>query len=71
MRQLGAFGFLAGDEVFRNGIVNAGLLDQQFAFKWIQQHIHRFGGDPRRVTIWGLSAGGMIQIGMDGCATDP
>ncbi|KAJ4988308.1 carboxylesterase 2 [Stagonosporopsis vannaccii] len=56
--RLGAFGFLASDEVFRRGVVNAGLLDQQFALQWVQQHIHRFGGDPRRVTIWGVSAGG-------------
>ncbi|KAH6629131.1 carboxylesterase type B [Boeremia exigua] len=56
--RLGAFGFLAGDEVFRHGVVNAGLLDQQFALQWIQQHIHGFGGDARNVTIWGTSAGG-------------
>ncbi|KAF2624464.1 alpha/beta-hydrolase [Macroventuria anomochaeta] len=56
--RLGAFGFLAGDEVFRHGVVNAGLLDQQFALQWIQRRIYCFGGDPRRVTIWGVSAGG-------------
>lgn len=31
--RLGPSGFLAGDEVFRFGDVNAGLLDQQFALK--------------------------------------
>ncbi|KAF9000855.1 Alpha/Beta hydrolase protein [Cyathus striatus] len=55
--RLGAFGFLAGEEVKKNGDLNAGMLDQQFALKWIQTHISKFGGDPTRVTIWGQSAG--------------
>ncbi|CAI6331869.1 unnamed protein product [Periconia digitata] len=55
--RLGAFGFLAGDEVYRNGVVNAGLLDQQFALQWVQAHIEKFGGDPGKVTIAGVSAG--------------
>ena len=56
--KLGAFGFLAGDEVYRNGVVNAGLLDQTFALQWVQAYISLFGGDPTRVTISGESAGG-------------
>ncbi|KAF7192312.1 Lipase 2 [Pseudocercospora fuligena] len=55
--RLGALGFLAGDEVYRFGDVNAGLLDQQFAMQWVQKHIRKFGGDPSRVTIAGQSAG--------------
>ncbi|KAI5361710.1 putative carboxylesterase, type B, carboxylesterase type B, carboxylesterase type B, active [Septoria linicola] len=55
--RLGALGFLAGDEVKRFGDVNVGLLDQQCAMQWVQNHIAKFGGDPRRVTIAGQSAG--------------
>lgn len=49
--QLGAFGFLSSDEVFRKGVVNAGIMDQTFALKWIQQYISLFGGDATKVTI--------------------
>jgi carboxylesterase type B len=55
---LGAFGFLSSDEVFRNGVVNAGLLDQHFALQWVQAFVSLFGGDPTQVTISGESAGG-------------
>ncbi|TEB27125.1 alpha/beta-hydrolase [Coprinellus micaceus] len=56
--RLGLFGFLAGEDVKNNGVLNAGLRDQQFALEWIQRHISKFGGDPEQVTIWGQSAGG-------------
>ncbi|KAL2352132.1 Carboxylesterase family-domain-containing protein [Cryomyces antarcticus] len=36
--RLGAFGFLSSDEVYRNGVVNAGLLDQHFALQWVQAY---------------------------------
>ncbi|EPQ31034.1 uncharacterized protein PFL1_01223 [Pseudozyma flocculosa PF-1] len=56
--RLGAFGFLASDDVHRHGVLNAGLHDQQAALRWVQEHIGRFGGDRRRVTVYGQSAGG-------------
>ncbi|KAF7328399.1 Carboxylic ester hydrolase [Mycena venus] len=56
--RLGVFGFLPGAAVKENGALNAGLRDQDFALRWVNQHISKFGGDPSRVTIWGESAGG-------------
>lgn len=42
-------------------MLNAGLFDQEFAFKWVQRYIHLFGGDRGRATINGESqrAGGV------------
>ncbi|BFZ56164.1 hypothetical protein PYCC9005_003206 [Savitreella phatthalungensis] len=57
--RLGALGFLASQELVEGGgILNVGLLDQEFALQWVNTHIAAFGGDPSRVTIWGESAGG-------------
>ncbi|XP_030828045.1 cholinesterase 1 [Strongylocentrotus purpuratus] len=54
--RLGAFGYLTtGDDVARG---NYGMLDQVMALQWVQDNIEAFGGDPRRVTIGGESAGG-------------
>jgi carboxylesterase type B len=55
--RLGAFGFLPGDDVKAGGALNAGLLDMEFALQWVQKYISKFGGDPKRVTIAGESAG--------------
>lgn len=56
--RLGAFGFLSSEDVKANGTLNAGLLDMNFALQWVQTNIKSFGGDPKRVTIAGESAGG-------------
>ncbi|KAJ6498372.1 alpha/beta-hydrolase [Mycena vitilis] len=55
--RLGIFGFLAGSAMKKNGTLNAGLLDQEFALRWVNRHISKFGGDNSKVTIWGQSAG--------------
>lgn len=61
--RLGVFGFLASDDLATlrpHGWADGhyGLLDQQLAMRWVQQNIGAFGGDARRVTIWGESSGG-------------
>jgi carboxylesterase type B len=55
--RLGAFGFLGGEDVKEDGALNAGLLDMNFALKWVQSNIGKFGGDPSKVTVAGESAG--------------
>ncbi|KAF8205833.1 Alpha/Beta hydrolase protein [Mycena galopus ATCC 62051] len=60
--RLGLFGFLAGKQVKSSGALNAGLLDQQFALRWVNTNIRRFGGDPTKVTLWGESAGAASAV---------
>ena len=61
--RLGIFGFLAHPELTResphHASGNYGLLDQNAALQWVSQNIAAFGGDPRRVTIAGESAGSL------------
>jgi carboxylesterase type B len=56
--QLGAFGFLGGDTVEKEGgTPNAALWDQRAVFQWIQDYASLFGGDANDVSAWGESAG--------------
>ncbi len=59
--RLGVFGFLAHPELTkesdRNASGNYALLDQISALEWVKKNIAAFGGDPKRVTIFGESAG--------------
>jgi carboxylesterase type B len=61
--RLGAYGFLSGAEIQNDGVANAGLLDMNSAFLWVQRHIRSFGGNPASVTIIGGSAGGSAGMG--------
>jgi len=59
--RLGALGFthladLGGERFAGSG--NLGLLDQVAALQWVHDSIDAFGGDQRRVTVFGESAGG-------------
>ena len=59
--RLGIFGFFAHPELSKEAPYKAsgnyGLLDQAHALKWVQKNIAVFGGDPKKVTIAGESAG--------------
>ncbi len=61
--RLGVLGFLAhpglSAESGQRVSGNFGLLDMIAGLRWIQRNIAAFGGDPKRVTISGESAGGI------------
>ncbi|KAL1641763.1 hypothetical protein SLS58_005802 [Diplodia intermedia] len=65
--RLGAFGFLSTGQIPPSPppsandtdaiTANAALHDQRLALRWVQSHIHLFGGSRARVTAMGESAG--------------
>ncbi|KAK6503168.1 hypothetical protein TWF481_008201 [Arthrobotrys musiformis] len=55
--RMGAYGFLAGPTVEKEGVPNAGLWDQRAALEWVQEYIGLVGGDKNSVTAMGESAG--------------
>ena len=59
--RLGVFGFLSLPEIRKEdpSAFNFGLLDQRLAIRWVQKNIHYFGGDSKKITLFGESAGAM------------
>lgn len=61
--RLTVFGFFAHPELTKesphHSSGNYGLLDQKAALQWVQQNVAAFGGDPKKVTIAGESAGSL------------
>ncbi|WP_336514649.1 carboxylesterase/lipase family protein [Pollutibacter soli] len=59
--RLNIFGFFSHPELSAESPYKAsgnyGLLDQAASLKWVQENIDAFGGDPKKVTIAGESAG--------------
>jgi para-nitrobenzyl esterase len=62
--RVGALGFFAYPALDseHHDIGNYGIMDQQFALKWVRQNIAKFSGDPNAVTIFGESAGAVSSI---------
>ena len=61
--RLGSFGFFSHPELTRESPYrasgNQGILDQIAALKWVRSNIARFGGDSKKVTLFGVSAGAL------------
>ncbi|XP_063599423.1 juvenile hormone esterase-like [Penaeus indicus] len=55
--RIGVLGFLSTGDSELPG--NLGLKDQTLALKWVQDNIHDLGGDPDKVTIFGVNTGGV------------
>ncbi|KAK7952871.1 lipase [Apiospora saccharicola] len=55
------FGFARLPLLKESKSLNAGMRDQRAGFEWVKEHIASFGGDPERVTAFGLSSGGTFS----------
>jgi para-nitrobenzyl esterase len=59
--RLSVFGYLAhpllSAESGHGASGNYGMMDQLAVLRWVRENIAGFGGDPKRVTVFGVSAG--------------
>ncbi|MBS1850565.1 MAG: carboxylesterase family protein [Acidobacteria bacterium] len=64
--RLGILGFFAHPELSRQSPYhtsgNYGLLDQNAALQWVNRNISAFGGDPRKVAVFGQSGGAFSVV---------
>ena len=64
--RLGIFGFYAHPDLTRESVHhssgNFALEDQMAALQWVLDNIGAFGGDAKKITVFGQSAGGMSVI---------
>ncbi|KAI2464123.1 alpha/beta-hydrolase [Annulohypoxylon bovei var. microspora] len=59
--RLNIYGFARLGVLKNQKSLNVGLRDQRTGFQWVKDHIAAFGGDPDRVTSFGLSSGGTFS----------
>ncbi len=68
--RLGIFGFFAHPELTKesghNASGNYGLMDLVGVLNWVHNNIEAFGGDPKKVTIMGESAGAILVASLVG-----
>ncbi|XP_022788579.1 uncharacterized protein LOC111328420 [Stylophora pistillata] len=66
--RLNVFGFLALNSLAEasssKSSGNYGFMDQVLALKWVKANIHKFGGDPKSVTLIGQSSGGTSELAL-------
>jgi acetylcholinesterase len=56
--RLGVLGTLPSKFMAEEGLLNLGLHDQKTMLEFMQRYAENFGGDPRKITLGGQSAGG-------------
>lgn len=60
--RLNVFGFSAVPQADGSVLANHGYRDQREGMRWVRKNIGAFGGDAKRVTIFGESAGGQSVL---------